>query len=434
MKIRKVCMMIAAASVALMMTVAAGASEKMDDYAEVGFYLPGIEEAAETEGFYLPYPFGAIDADHHVYEMDFYYAAMPYEDSYRILFEGAETDEEDQAMKKALGVIGRVLSGNVDLDAIKAAYEKSQQVESSVFGQAEELGSAEGYTFYFIPAENEEEYLSGIEKKYADEYRKLKAAVMEALKGAEFIEPLDGAKEMVGTKIEFTTTDLDGNTVTSEELFSGNEITMINCWGTWCHNCVNEMAELAELHTKMQEKGCGIVGLEYERTNDEETYKRAKELMEEWGTNYPNVLIPDEINEQLEGYPTSIFVDKEGNILGIPIVGAAVSWYEPQLDALLSGEEAAPKPEEEVQGVAIYHINVTGEDGPVEGVTVQFCSDNSCRFEETDENGVATVEVPAGAEYHAQVLEVPDGYEEDETVYYTTAGSDEVNIELKKSK
>jgi hypothetical protein len=104
------------------------------------------------------------------------------------------------------------------------------------------------------------------------------------------------------------------------------------------------------------------------------------------------------------------------------------------LDALLSGEEVEMETEAQVKTVAIYHVIVTGEDGPVEGVTVQFCSDNSCRFEETDENGVATVEVPAGAEYHAQVLEVPDGYEEDETVYYTTAGSDEVNIELKKSK
>ena len=118
----------------------------------------------------------------------------------------------------------------------------------------------------------------------------------------------------------------------------------------------------------------------------------------------------------------------------MPIVGAAVSKYEPQLDALLSGLEVAPEPEQEVNAVAIYHIHVTGEDGPVEGVTVQFCSDNSCTYEETDEDGVATVEVPAGSGYHAQVIEVPDGYEEDTTVYYTTAGSDEINIELKKEK
>ena len=431
---RKAGMMIVAASMALMMTFTAAASEKTNDYAEIGFDLPEIEETAEMEGFYLPYPIGAIDDDHHVYEMDFYYVAMPYEDAYRILYNGAESEEEDQAMKKSMHAIGRVLAGSVDLDTIKADYEAAWGLESSNFEQAEELSSADGYTFYYLPGENKEEYLSGIEEKYVDDYQKLETALMEAFKEAKFFEPKDKAKQMVGNKIEFTTTDLDGNTVTSKELFSQNEITMINCWGTWCHNCVDEMAELAKIHTNMQEKGCGIVGLEYERSQNEETYQKAKEMMEEWGTNYPNVLMPEEFDKQLSGYPTSIFVDKEGNVLGMPIVGAAVSKYEPQLDALLSGEEVAPEPEQEVNAVAIYHIHVTGEDGPVEGVTVQFCSDNSCTYEETDEDGVATVEVPAGSGYHAQVIEVPDGYEEDTTVYYTTAGSDEINIELKKEK
>ena len=431
---RKAGMMIAAASMVLMMTITAAASEKMNDYGEVGFNLAEIEEAAETEGFFLPYPIGAIDDDHHVYEMDFYYVALPYEDAYRLLYDGPETDEEDQAMKEALGVIGTVLAGEVDLDTIKAEYEQAWELESADFEQAKELGSAGGFTFYFIPNEHTEEYLSGIEEKYADEYQKLEAAVAEALKGAEFFEPVDEAKEMTGKKIEFTTTDLDGNTVTSEELFSQNEITMINCWGTWCHNCVDEMAELAKIHTNMQEKGCGIVGLEFEIAQDDETYQEAGKMMEEWGTNYPNVLMPDELDKQLTGYPTSIFVDREGNVLGIPIVGAAVNKYESTLDQLLSGEKAAPETEAEAGAVVIYHVIVTGEDGPVEGVTVQFCSDDTCRFEETDEDGVATVEVPAGVEYHAQGVEVPDGYEEDDTVYYTTAGSDEVNIELRKSK
>ena len=424
--------MIVAASMALMMTIAAAASEKMLDYAEIGFRLPEIEEEVVTEGFFLPYPIGSIDDDHHVYEMDFYYVALPHEDAYRILYEGPENEEENQMMGKALGVVGTVLAGDVDLDAIQAAYQEAWDLETSDFAQAEELGTGGGYTFYYVPQENVETYLSGIGENYADVYRQLEKALTEALKEAEFFEPVDGAKQLVGTKIEFTTTDLDGNTVTSEELFSQNEITMINCWGTWCHNCVDEMAELAKIHTNMQEKGCGIVGLEFEKPLDDETRQKAKEMMKEWGTNYPNALIPDELGEQISGYPTSIFVDKEGTVLTMPIVGAAVAEYEPRLDTLLSGEEVEMETEAQVKTVAIYHVIVTGEDGPVEGVTVQFCSDNSCRFEETDEDGIATIEVPAGYDYHAEVLEVPDGYEEDDTVYYTTAGSDEINIELKK--
>ena len=230
------------------------------------------------------------------------------------------------------------------------------------------------------------------------------------------------------------TTDLDGNTVTSEELFSENEITMINCWGVWCPNCIVEMEELAQIHKRMQEKGCGILGLEWERTPTEETYQTAREMMEEWGTGYPNVLMPDELLNQVNAFPTSIFVDREGVVLGMPIVGASVSAYEPALDALLEGadaqEETEPAAAEGI--IAVYSVNVTDEDGPVEGVSVQFCDDTTCRFGETDEDGTAVFEVPGGKEYEVHVVEVPDGYEEDETVYHTVNNSGEVNIRLVK--
>ena len=99
---RKAGMMIAAASMVLMMTITAAASEKMNDYGEVGFNLAEIEEAAETEGFFLPYPIGAIDDDHHVYEMDFYYVALPYEDAYRLLYDGPETELTSIPSKRSM--------------------------------------------------------------------------------------------------------------------------------------------------------------------------------------------------------------------------------------------------------------------------------------------------------------------------------------------
>ena len=138
-----------------------------------------------------------------------------------------------------------------------------------------------------VPADNED-YLSAIDEEFATEYRDIEAKLEEIVKSGKVYAPEDPAKRLVGQKLAFTTTDLDGNTVTSEELFSPNEITMVNCWGTWCPNCVDEMAELAEIHTKIQEKGCGIVGLEMESDWSDGTIQAAKDMMQEYGTNYPH--------------------------------------------------------------------------------------------------------------------------------------------------
>ena len=423
-----------AACLGMMMTITAAASEKVEKYTEVGFNLPVTQELEETTGTLFPYPIGAIDDDHHVYEMDYYYMAMPKEEADRFLYASDLTEEEEEATKKMTSVLGVILAGDVDFDTISEKFKELDDETELDYEKAQEIGSADGFTFYFVPQQINEAYLSEIEKKYAEEYQKLEKTLPEALESAEFFEPVDKAKQMQGGKIEFTTTDLDGNTVTSEELFSGNEITMINCWGTWCPNCVREMEELTRIHTDIQKKGCGIVGMEWERTWDDATKKDAKELMKEWGTNYPNVIMPKELEGQVDGFPTSIFVDKEGNVLGMPIVGAAVGKYESTLDALLSGGKSAPETEAEVAAVAVYHVNITDENGPVEEVTVQFCNDASCRFEETDENGTASFEVPAGFVYDIHVVEVPDGYEEDETVYHTAEGSADVDIQLKKSE
>ncbi len=425
---------IIAAFLALMMSFTAVASEDVSEYGEIGFNLPAAQELAQTAGLIIPYPIGSIDDDHHVYEMFFYYEAMPAEEAEKLLYATELTDEERAAIQNAVYNLGVILSGDVDFDTVKATFEEIYGEDALVFDKAQEIGSADGFTFYFVPPQADEERLSGFEKIYADEIQNLGTVLPEVLKGAEFFEPEDKAKEMQGGKIEFTTTDLDGNTVTSEELFSQNEITMINCWGTWCPNCVGEMEELARIHTEMQEKGCGIVGMEWERGWDDATRQLAGEMMKEWGTNYPNVIMPEELNEQVDGYPTSIFVDKEGNILGIPIVGAAVGKYESRLEELLSGEESTPETVSGVDAIAIYHVNITDEEGPVEEVTVQMCNEESCRYGETDENGTATFEVPAGFVYDIHVVEVPDGYEEDETIYHTTEGSGDVDILLKKSE
>ena len=426
---------LAAGCMMLTIGMTATASQNMDHYQEVGINIPVVEEMENTQGLYLPYPVGAIDDERHVYAMLFVYAAMPQEDALRVMYTEESSEEEVEALEEAQCFYGVLLATDEDFETVQTVCEEtlSGSVELD-YEKAQEVGSADGYTFFYLPWTGSEAYTSSIGGEYAEELRKLEQAVPGALENAEFYAPVDAVKGMKGQKLSFTTTDLDGNTVTSEELFSQNKITMVNCWGVWCPNCVDEMEELADMHTRLQEKGCGIVGLEWEREPTEETYQLARDSMEEWGTNYLNALMPEEVNDHLEAFPTTFFVDRTGTVLEMPIVGAAVDQYESTLESLLEVEESTPETESEavLSGAAVYHVNVSDEEGPVEEVAIQFCDDTICRFSETDENGVASFEVPGGKEYEVHVIEVPDGYQEDDTVYHTEDGSNEVNIRLKK--
>ena len=243
---------------------------------------------------------------------------------------------------------------------------------------------------------------------------------------------------MVGQKLEFTTTDVDGKTVTSKELFAANEITVVNCWGLWCGNCMKEMEELKKFHDKIQEKGCGVVGLEYEANWDDEVVKNSKDALNGFGITYPNVMIPEELVEELLGFPTTFFVDKEGTVLCMPVTGAYVDKYESTLESLLQSGAAADSP---VDGAAstiaanqdvLYNVYVTDENGPVEGVMIQFCSSTSCTMEKTDAEGLVSFSMPAGEIYDIHVLKVPEGYEKDDTVYHTEDEKSDVQIQLKK--
>ena len=410
------------------------AEEEKVPIENVGISMSFPEQLWDMQGFVQPYPLGPLDDQHHVYAMTFIYEGMPADQAEELLYANDLPEEKKAEVKAKQSLITVVLTTDADLDTAAEAYEDYAGPDFPLdYDAAEELGTADGYTFYAIPLQSGE-FLAQIDEEYAAEYQEMEQLLLEAERNADFFAPDDPVKEMVGRKLEFTTTDAEGNPVTSEELFSANEITMLNCWGLWCPHCVSEMEDLAEIHQRMQEKGCGIVGLEYESVPDEETYADAAAFLEESGVTYPNVLLPDELLSQISGFPTSIFVDKEGTVLGIPLAGPRVDSYESTLDQLLSETAAAPvKPENTAKNnsAASYRVIVTDEEGPVEGVAIQFCDDTTCSFEFTDADGVASMEGTAGNEYDVHVLKVPDGYQSDDTVYQFSDSS-ELTIQLRK--
>ena len=220
----------------------------------VGIRMDLSEVAANAKGTLLPNPIGVFDDDRNIYVMPIYYIAMPKDEASAILYDTDATDEETKKLNERYTVLHVIVASAVDPDqTLKVISEKLEMDYSEQFARAEVIGTADGFTFYAIP-ERDEQKISAFDEEYRAEYDKLQQELFDIEKSATLFAPVDPAKKMVGQKLEFTTTDIDGNTVTSKELFAANEITVVNCWGLWCGNCMNEMAELKEFHDKIQEK------------------------------------------------------------------------------------------------------------------------------------------------------------------------------------
>ena len=117
--------------------------------------------------------------------------------------------------------------------------------------------------------------------------------------------------------------DFDGNDV-DESLFSKNEATLVNFWFNGCSACVNEMPALEEFNKKLKEKGAELIGINAGTASDEKGLAEAKEILSKQGATYRNLILPNdhEYVRKIFSFPTTVIVDKNGNIVGNPIVGA----------------------------------------------------------------------------------------------------------------
>ena len=122
--------------------------------------------------------------------------------------------------------------------------------------------------------------------------------------------------------------DLDGNTVKSSELFAKNAVTVVNFWFTTCNPCVGELAELDALNKDLAEKGGALIGVNtFTLDGNETAISEAKDVLAKKGATYQNVYFASDgeagkFTTNIFAYPTTYVVDRNGNIVGDPIVGA----------------------------------------------------------------------------------------------------------------
>ena len=173
---------------------------------------------------------------------------------------------------------------------------------------------------------NIENKLTALEEKYPEIMQKSMDGDMSMPAGSDTSNPPDdGSMQKFPA---FDGKDLDGNTVKSDELFSANAVTVVNFWFTTCNPCVGELSELDALNKELAKKGGALIGVNTSTLDGDETeISEAKDVLAKKGVTYQNVYFaPDgeagKFITNILAYPTTYVVDRNGNIVGDPIVGA----------------------------------------------------------------------------------------------------------------
>lgn len=173
---------------------------------------------------------------------------------------------------------------------------------------------------------NIENRLTELEEKYPEIMQKSMDGDMSMPAGSDTSNPPDDGSMQKFPAFEGK--DLDGNTVKSDELFSANAVTVVNFWFTTCNPCVGELGELDALNKELANKGGALIGINsFTLDGDEKAIAEAKEVLAKKGATYQNIYFGSggdagKFVENVFAYPTTYVVDRSGNIVGEPIVGA----------------------------------------------------------------------------------------------------------------
>lgn len=173
---------------------------------------------------------------------------------------------------------------------------------------------------------NIENKLTELEEKYPEIMQKSMDGDMSMPAGSDTSTPPDDGSMQKFPAFEGK--DLDGNMVKSDELFSANAVTVVNFWFTTCNPCVGELSELDALNKELAEKGGSLIGVNtFTLDGDETAISEAKDVLAKKGATYQNVYFDSDgeagkFTTNIFAYPTTYVVDRSGNIVGEPIVGA----------------------------------------------------------------------------------------------------------------
>ena len=254
--------------------------------------------------------------------------------------EPKNADEATAMHKELMAQENAILSANTELwEKVFMAADKgmTMQEDGKNYGDfllktiedAKEEFSDEEYEWLKESAteiSNIENKLTELEEKYPEIMQKSMDGDMSMPAGSDTSTPPDDGSMQKFPAFEGK--DLDGNTVKSDELFSGNAVTVVNFWFTTCNPCVGELSELDALNKELAKKGGALIGVNtFTLDGDEAAISEAKDVLAKKGATYQNVYFDSDgeagkFTTNIFAYPTTYVVDRNGNIVGDPIVGA----------------------------------------------------------------------------------------------------------------
>lgn len=236
-----------------------------------------------------------------------------------------ETDKA--AIQKVVQELNKLLDEFKELCRI-VAIDKSKaggDAQNKVFSKYDNkdlIGEEDNFKFYLLY--NNKPDISGLSEKSKKLYEEFFGDIETFKSLIHVYSPISETEKVSKNKIQFKTTTLDGKEIESSILES-SKLTMINVWATFCQPCIEEMPDIQSLYEEVSSVGVNIIGVVSD-LQDEETKTLAKKILETKGVKYSNI-IPDEIIENnvlqnISALPTTLFVDREGNIIGELVVGS----------------------------------------------------------------------------------------------------------------
>jgi peroxiredoxin len=131
---------------------------------------------------------------------------------------------------------------------------------------------------------------------------------------------------------DFALKDADGKTVRLSD-YRG-KVVMLNFWATWCGPCKFEIPWLMDFQRKHKDQGFTVIGI----SMDDEGWDVVKPFVARLGVNYRIVLGDDSVSEAyggVEALPTTILIDRGGNIASVHVGLAAKKDFEDGIEMLL---------------------------------------------------------------------------------------------------
>lgn len=125
--------------------------------------------------------------------------------------------------------------------------------------------------------------------------------------------------------LHFEFPDLEGKTVSLSDPKYRNKVVIVQIFGTWCPNCMDETLFLADWYRKNKTKEVEIIGLAYEQKEDfDYARKRVKRMADKLGAEYDFLIAGTSKKESaskslpmlnhIMSFPTTIFIDKKGKV------------------------------------------------------------------------------------------------------------------------